>query len=173
MGLLLSRQVEVGSDWTALLAGGVFIGVGAGLVNPSVAGVAVGTAPVAKSGMASGLNGTFRLLGVAVGVAALGAIVESEVSSSLSATLGSAPHGLVDLVATGNVSAAAAGVPAGADPQAVFAAAEQAFVTGLDTIFLVGALVAFAGAVLALALVRQSDLVVQPGAAPESATAAA
>ena len=55
---------------TALLIGGIFIGIGAGIVNPSVAAAALGTVPVAKSGMASGLNSTFRLLGVAIGVVA-------------------------------------------------------------------------------------------------------
>ena len=101
IGLLINRQVSVGSDWTALLAGGTLMGAGAGVVIPSVAAAALGTVPVAKSGMASGLTNSFRTLGVAVGVALLGAIVESEVSSSLAASLGSAPAGLVDQVASG------------------------------------------------------------------------
>jgi EmrB/QacA subfamily drug resistance transporter len=148
IGLLVNRQVEPGSDWTALLAGCVLIGIGIGAVNPSVAAAALGTVPVAKSGMASGLNGTFRVLGVAIGVPALGAIVESEVSASL----GPAPDGVVDAVATGNMAAAAG--------------AEQAFVAGLDAIFLVGAIVAFAGAALALALVRPADAVAHLAAEP-------
>jgi hypothetical protein len=109
--------------------------------------------------MASGLNGTFRVLGVAIGVPALAAIVEGRVSSSL----GAAPSGLVDVVATGDVAAAAA--QPGAGPGAA-AAAEQAFVSGLDTIFLVAALIAFAGAALALTLVRSGDLVAGRAAGP-------
>jgi EmrB/QacA subfamily drug resistance transporter len=165
LGLLLSRQVEVGSDWTALLAGGIFIGAGAGMVNPSVAAAALGTVRVAKSGMASGLNGTFRLLGVAVGVAALGAILESRVSKSLTDSLGGAPPGeLVDVVATGNVAAAAQGSPE------LAIAAERAFISGFDTIMLVGAIVMFATAVLALSLVRSRDFVAA-AAAPAPAPA--
>lgn len=163
-GLLLNRQVEVGSDWTALLAGGVLIGIGAGCVNPSVAAAALGTVPVAKSGMASGLNSTFRLLGVAIGVALLGAILENEVASSLTASLGSAPHDLVDLVASGNVGAVASQGPQ------VTVAAEAAFVSGFDTIALVGAMIAFTGAAFSLALVRQSDFVAQPRAVPAPAS---
>ena len=151
-GLLINRQVDVGSDWTAILAGGILMGIGAGAVMPSVAAVALGTVPVGRSGMASGLNSSFRSLGVAIGVAALGAIVESQVSSSLTASLDSAPPALVDAVASGNLAAA----NAEAGPQAI-AAADVAFVAGFDAISLVAALVAFTGAALALLLIRQTD----------------
>jgi EmrB/QacA subfamily drug resistance transporter len=168
IGLLLCRRVDPGSDWTALLAGGIFIGAGAGAVNPSVAAAALGAAPVAKSGMASGLNSTFRLLGVAIGVAALGAILESRVSARLAELLPGSSDGLVDVVSTGNVEAARAAAAPGAEAQLV-EAARNAFVYGLDTIFLVAALVAFVGAALALALVRQSDLRAEPVAQPAPA----
>ncbi len=171
VGLLLNRQVEVGSDWTALLAGGIFIGIGAGTINPSVAAAALGTVPVEKSGMASGLNSTFRLLGVAVGVAMLGAVVESKVSSSLESSLPEAPAGLVDVVATGNVEAAVAGAPAGFESQ-VARAAESAFVAGFDAIQLVAAAIAFAGALLALILIRDRDFVVASSAEAAPAPAA-
>ena len=128
------------------------MGAGAGVVIPSVAAAALGTVPVAKSGMASGLTNSFRTLGVAIGVALLGAIVESEVSSSLAANLGSAPAGLVDQVASGNVDLIAA-----QDRPQVATAAKSAFITGFDTISLVASLIAFAGAIVALALVRQAD----------------
>jgi EmrB/QacA subfamily drug resistance transporter len=171
VGLLLNRQVEVGSDWTALLAGGIFIGIGAGIVNPSVAAAALGTVPVAKSGMASGLNSTFRLLGVAVGVALLGAVVEHEVSASLAQSLPvTPPHALVDLVSTGNVGAAAEFAQANGGPD-ISVAAETAFVHGFDTIQLVSALIAFGGALLSLALVRQQDFIPAPG--PDAAPAPA
>jgi EmrB/QacA subfamily drug resistance transporter len=156
-GLLLNTQVSTSSDWTALLPGGVLVGFGIGLVNPSVAAAALGAAPVAKSGMASGLNSTFRILGVALGVAALGAIVESEVSASLVGSIGTAPPGLVDVVATGNIDLAVAGASPELAGQ-IRPAAEQAFVSGLDTIFLVAAVIAFAGSLLSLLLVRDRDI---------------
>jgi predicted MFS family arabinose efflux permease len=157
VGLLLMRGVEVSSEWTSILAGGIFIGLGVGLVNPSVAAAALGAAPVRQSGMASGVNSTFRILGVAIGVAALGAVMESEVSSSLTAALGSAPHALVDLVATGNIAAATAGAPAGAADQ-VSQASAVAFVDGLNTIFLISAILAFSGAILAALLIREREV---------------
>jgi len=154
VGLLLMRGVEVGSEWTTILAGAISVGLGIGLLMPTIAAAALGAAPVRQSGMASGLNSTFRILGVAVGVAALGAIMESEVSSSLTAALGSASPGLVELVSTGNVAPAAAGASPGLSDQ-VSQASSVAFVDGLNTLFLVAAIVAFSGAILAALLVRE------------------
>ena len=170
VGMLLNTAVDPDSDWTVLLPGGVFIGAGAGLVNPAVAAAALGAAPVVKSGMASGLNSTFRLLGVAVGVAALGAMLEHRVHEKLSELLPNAPSGLADVVATGNVDAAAAAAPPDAASQ-VASAANVAFVYGLDEVFLAAAIVAFAGAALSLLLVRQRDVSASHGDAPAAATA--
>ena len=158
IGLLLSRAVEPGGDWTALLLGGVFIGAGAGTVNPSVAAAALGAAPVAKSGMASGLNSTFRLLGRRCRRRGpRGAAREPRLRSSSPSSLPQAPEQAAEVVATGNIEAAAAAAPAFAQENAA-EAAEAAFIYGLDTIFLAAAIVAFVGAALALALVRQSDI---------------
>ena len=146
VGLLLMRGIEVGSEWTTIVAGATSVGLGIGLLMPTVAAAALGAAPVRQSGMASGLNSTFRILGVAIGVAALGAIMESEVSSSLTASLGNVSPGLVDVVSTGNV--------AGLGDQ-VSQASAVAFVDGLNTILLISAIVAFSGAILAALLVRE------------------
>ncbi len=115
--------------------------------------------------MASGLNSTFRLLGIAIGVAALGALLEHRVEQKLAELLPNAPSGLADIVATGNVEAAAAAAPPGAESQ-VASAAQAAFVYGLDEIFIAAAVIAFAGAALALALVRQKDITSGQGAPP-------
>jgi Na+/melibiose symporter-like transporter len=157
VGSILNSSVEVGSDWTALLAGGILIGAGAGTVNPAIAAAALGAAPARQSGMASGLNSGFRLLGVAVGVAALGAILESRVSDKLAELLPTVPPGLADVVASGDVEAAAQGARPGSEDQ-VRLAAETAFVSGFDLILVVAAVTAAVGALLALVLIRQRDL---------------
>ena len=74
IGLMLMHGIEVTSDWTALLAGMIVAGVGAGLVNVPLASTAVAVVEPARAGMASGINSTFRQAGIATGVAALGAI---------------------------------------------------------------------------------------------------
>ena len=51
--------------------------------------------------MGSGINTTFRQVGIATGVAALGAIFQSRVDSKLSELLPHAPAGLGELVSSG------------------------------------------------------------------------
>jgi predicted MFS family arabinose efflux permease len=74
VGLLLMRGITVSDDWTHLIPGFILAGVGAGLVNVPLASTAVGVVEPARAGMASGINSTFRQVGIATGVAALGAI---------------------------------------------------------------------------------------------------
>jgi EmrB/QacA subfamily drug resistance transporter len=73
-GLLLMRGLSVEATWTHLLPGMIVAGIGAGFVNVPLAATAVGIVEPARAGMASGINTTFRQVGTATGVAALGAI---------------------------------------------------------------------------------------------------
>ena len=45
-------------------------GAGIGMTNPAIASVAVGVVPPEKAGMGSGINNTFRQVGIATGIAA-------------------------------------------------------------------------------------------------------
>ncbi|MEJ7784561.1 MAG: MFS transporter, partial [Solirubrobacteraceae bacterium] len=80
-GLLLMRNVGPTSGWTALLAGFIVAGAGIGITNPSLATTAVGVVEPRRSGMASGINNTFRQVGIATGIAGLGALFEHLISS--------------------------------------------------------------------------------------------
>ena len=75
-------RVTTASHWTVLLPGFLVGGVGIGLVNAPLASTAVSTVQVERAGMASGINNTFRQLGIATGIAALGAIFASKVDAS-------------------------------------------------------------------------------------------
>lgn len=77
VGLLLLRAVEPGSEWTALLPGMVVGGVAIGMISPSLAAATVSVLPVERSGLASGVTNTFRQLGIALGIAALGAVFDA------------------------------------------------------------------------------------------------
>jgi EmrB/QacA subfamily drug resistance transporter len=74
-GWLVMRGVEAASPWTFLLPGLLLVGVGIGLGNPAVTYTALGVVPATRSGMASGVNNTFRQVGLAIGIAALGALL--------------------------------------------------------------------------------------------------
>jgi EmrB/QacA subfamily drug resistance transporter len=147
IGLLLMHGLTTGSRWTALLPGFVVGGIGIGLANPTLAASALRTVDPARSGMASGINNTFRLAGVSIGVAALGAILEDRVSTSLASTAHIHSRGLAAAVSSAGTRAVA-GRP-GLEHSAVIA-----FVSGLNTVLLVGAAALFAGAVAAAVLMR-------------------
>jgi EmrB/QacA subfamily drug resistance transporter len=72
-------RVTPSSGWTVLLPGFLIAGVGIGLVNAPLASTAVSTVRQERAGMASGINNTFRQLGIATGIAALGAVFASKV----------------------------------------------------------------------------------------------
>jgi MFS family permease len=114
--LLLMHGISHSSRWTTLLAGFVVGGIGVGMVNAPLAATAVGVVEPRRAGMASGINNTFRQVGIATGVAGLGAIYQSH-------------H---DMIA------------------------------GLNAILFVASFVAFAGALLGVALVREADFVRTP-----------
>jgi EmrB/QacA subfamily drug resistance transporter len=163
VGLLLMRGLSPSSEWTHLLPGMIVAGFGAGLVNVPLASTAVGVVEPARAGMASGINSTLRQVGIATGIAALGSIfastVRDTVASGLSGTrVAGHAHQVADAVANGQASGAIAGAPAAARA-AVAHAAQSGFVDGLNDILLIGAIVAFAGAALALTLIRQRDYV--------------
>jgi EmrB/QacA subfamily drug resistance transporter len=170
VGLLLMRGLDASSDWTALLPGFLVAGIGIGIVNPGIGSAAIGVVSAARAGMASGINTTFRQVGIATGVAGLGAIFQSRIEHKLAEALPQAKPGLADLVASGGSKAAAAVVPTEARAQVVHEAT-VAFTGALNEIMLVGALIAFVGAALGFALTRSEDFVPQGPA--EAAPAAA
>ena len=138
---------STGSRWTALLPGFVVGGIGIGLANPILAAAALRTVDPARSGMASGINNTFRLSGVSIGVAALGAVLEDRVSASLAST--AHVHSRTLAAAVSSAGTRAVGGRPGLAHSAVIA-----FVSGLNAVLLVGCAIVFAGAVAAGVLMR-------------------
>ncbi|HEX5028596.1 MAG TPA: MFS transporter [Gaiellaceae bacterium] len=161
-GLLLMHGVSADSGWTALLPGFVIGGIGIGIANPSLAAGALRVVDPARTGMASGINNTFRLAGVAIGVAALGALLENRIENAFSLAVGSSP-------ASDAVGAAisSSGLRAVASHPELVEPARSAFVTGLDDVLLTGAVILVIGAVAALTLLRTPA----PHAAPSTETA--
>jgi EmrB/QacA subfamily drug resistance transporter len=170
VGLVLMHGLGPDSDITALLPGFVVAGIGIGITNPGIGQAAIAVVPAAKSGMGSGINTTFRQVGIATGVASLGAVFQSQVDAQLSRLLPNAPDGLAEAVASGGTRAAAEVAPPGQHAEVVHAA-KVAFVSGFNDILLIGAIVAFAGAALGFTLVRSRDFVQPTETAAEPAAA--
>ncbi|MFN2569102.1 MAG: MFS transporter, partial [Candidatus Dormibacteria bacterium] len=155
LGVLLMHGLTVASTWAALVAGAAVAGIGIGIANPAMARIALGVVPPQRSGMASGISNTFRLGGVATGVAALGAIFQDRLASSM----GNTPPGLGQRVASEGPSAVARG------GGHLVMAARQAFVSSTNDLFIVSVFMVMAGAVAALALIGRRAIRPQPVAA--------
>jgi hypothetical protein len=162
VGLLLMARIDASSSWTVLIPGFVVAGIGAGMVNPPLASTAVGVVEPRRAGMASGINSTFRQVGISTGVAALGSVFGSEVSSQLRHSLGSVPGAsahvstLAKAIEGGESSQFLAHAPAGARAQLAHATL-AAYAHGLDVVLVIGGVVALASAVASLSLIRTQD----------------
>ena len=175
-GLLLMRGITPASGWTHLLPGLIVAGVGAGLVNVPLASTAVGVVEPARAGMASGINSTFRQVGIATGIAALGAVFAAQVRDGVTSRLVHTPlaahaDAVGQAVSSGQATAAIGRTPAPLR-STVATAAQSGFVAGLNSILLIGAVVALAAAVSSFILIRQRDFVQEPVAAGEEQDAA-
>ncbi|MFD3542275.1 MFS transporter [Streptomyces sp. NPDC058662] len=162
IGMGLIALVEPDSSWTALLPSLIVTGIGMGLFNPPRAAVTIGVVAPEKGGMASGMGETFQQVGVAVGIAAFGALFHHKVvadfaASQAGAALGDAAHTTGQSVATGGVAALEQGSPGGAAAEVV-EAARAAFVSGLTDVMLLCAAACGVGAVIAFVLIRRRDL---------------
>lgn len=170
-GLLLMHGVTANSEWTTLLAGFILAGTGIGLVNPALASTAIGVVRPQQSGMASGINTTFRQVGIATGIAALGAVFQARVESRLETELpaqASARSGdLAEAIASGGADQAIAAAPEELRAR-LTEVADQAFVAGFNDILLVGVGIAVVGALSALLLVRRRDFAATGAAAEEA-----
>jgi EmrB/QacA subfamily drug resistance transporter len=153
LGIWLFTGLTVGSTWTALLPGLLVGGVGVGLANPAIAKIALGVVPPQRAGMASGISNTFRIAGVATGVAALGAVFQQRIQTTLHIYLGRPAPVLARVVAAGGTPAAARA--SGGRP-VVVVAARHAFVNGMNDVIVVGAVTVLVGALFAM-LVRRKD----------------
>ena len=78
VGMVLLCFAGVDSSWTVILPGAMVALIGTGFFNPALTAVALGTVSPDQSGVAAGVNDTFRQAGIAVGVAALGALVPAQ-----------------------------------------------------------------------------------------------
>ena len=159
IGLLLMHGLTPSSEWTALLAGFVIAGIGIGTTNPGIGQAAIAVVPVEKSGMGSGINTTFRQVGIATGVAGLGAVFQGQVDSKLGEELPQVPAGLGEAVASGGSRAASEMGFHGAPLHA----ADVAFVSGMNEILVIGAIICFIGAILGFLLIRSEDFVQPTG----------
>ncbi len=179
----LTNQIGPHSSWTVLLPGFIVAGIGIGMVNPVLASAAVSVVPPERSGMASGSSATFRQVGMATGIAGLGAVFLSQVRPDTAHALASTPAGrmvlaqggtrLSQAVAGGGVRDVAASIPVASARHALINAYQIGFTTTFNHLMSIAMWTALVGAVAALALVRQRDFVPSYSVAPDTPPATA
>ncbi|MFE2226256.1 MFS transporter [Streptomyces kronopolitis] len=154
-----------GHSYGGLLAGLLVMGVGVALAMPAMANAIMSAIPPAKAGVGAGVNGTLMEFGQGLGVAVLGAVLNSRFVA------------LLPLVAAG-----AGSLPAALDRArtgAERAAVQDAFAAGIGVSQLAGAVAVFLGGLLAAVLLSRAERTGAEQAAkaasagPEPAAAAA
>jgi MFS family permease len=173
VGLFLMSHTHPTSTWTVLLPGFIVVGAGIGMVNPVLASGAISVVQPQRSGMASGTNNTFRQVGIATGIAVLGAIFQSEIVNKTSAVLNQSALGrsvlhrggaqLNAAMSAGEVHEVAASIPVIAARSTLLHAYHIGFSSTLNHLMVIATIVALVGAVGGYVLVRQRDFVAVTG----------
>ncbi|MET7937001.1 MFS transporter [Streptomyces sp. NPDC005322] len=147
MGLLaagLAAIATLGADgYGGMLIGLVVMGIGIALAMPAMAAAIMSAIPAEKAGVGAGVNGTLTEFGNGLGVAVLGAVLNSRFASLLPAVAAGA----------GSLPAAVASARTPEDRAAV----ADAFASGVETGQLVGAVAVLAGGVLAALLLSRAE----------------
>jgi EmrB/QacA subfamily drug resistance transporter len=102
MGLFMLAGTE--SSWLILMPGFMIASIGTGLFNPALTNVALSSVSQEMSGVAAGVNDTFRQAGIAVGVAALGALIPAQ--NAFGGDPGKYVSGMHDALLVGGIVAA-------------------------------------------------------------------
>jgi EmrB/QacA subfamily drug resistance transporter len=167
-GLLAMTAVDPSTGWTTLIPGFLLAGFGVGTINPPLASTAIGVVHYSRSGMASGINNTFRQVGIATGIAGLGAVFQHQVTTKTTGALvttapgrevvASAHDRLGGALVSGEVSQLARHLSPAARA-ALGHAYRVGFTDAFTTILIIAASIALAGAICAFALVRGRDFV--------------
>jgi len=178
LGCSLMSRVQPDSAWTVLLPGFLVAGVGIGITNPVLASVSVAVVRPERSGMSTGSASTFRQVGLATGIAGLGAIFLSQIKgTTVTALSGSAAgqqvlaHGgqRVTAAITGSgVRQAAAAIPVAPVRDALLSAYRTGFAETFNHLMAIASIIAMVGAIGCLVLVRQRDFVPSTAPAPDT-----
>jgi EmrB/QacA subfamily drug resistance transporter len=165
VGLVLMMGLDASSDWTHLIPGLAVAGAGLGLIEPPLASTAIGVVRPERAGMASGINVTFRQVGISVGIALLGTIFATRLGAFVTANTASTPlHPQAGAIATAvkndHINTLFQTLPRAQDGVLVHVL-RASYASALNDILLVAAIITFVCAVLCFVLIRQKDFIAQ------------
>jgi EmrB/QacA subfamily drug resistance transporter len=163
--LLTAIVVAAQLSFLVVAIGMVVTGCGAGLLNGETAKVSMSVIPPERGGMASGIGGTLRFVGLVTGITGLGAILTNETqrhflqaasAAYLEQTDGGASGQVVSRIVAGDVAGVVAQTPAAAQ-ETMLKLAQLSFASGFSTVLLVAAAIAAAAALLTFIFVSASE----------------
>jgi EmrB/QacA subfamily drug resistance transporter len=150
-GLLMASQLTADSSYLAVAAALVVMSAGFAAMMPSATEAIMGSLPPAKAGVGSAVNDTTRELGGALGVAVLGSVVSSTYGPQVRDALAGSPLPAKDVATISDQIGAAmeAANRIGGEAGARLAtAAQAAFIDGMQTALIIGAITMAVGAVI-------------------------
>ncbi len=149
-GLASIAVIGGAHGYGGMLLGLVMMGAGVALSMPAMANAIMSAIPPEKAGVGAGVNGTLAEFGNGLGVAVLGAVLNSRFATLVPAAVGAA-----------SLPAALAAARDGGERERI----SQAFASGLETSLLGGAGAVLAGGLLAAMLLRRAERADSPKAA--------
>jgi EmrB/QacA subfamily drug resistance transporter len=179
--LLTTASLSPSPAYAPLAAALALTGIGIGTTVVPSTSAALSAVPARRSGMAASAANTSREIGAVTGVAILGALVNSQLQSSLIGRLrhlgipANFQSIVIHAIETGAVpssgNTAGAGGAAGAGHQTlvqqVISAAYGAFYTGLRAALILSAILVLAAGVVTVVLLRRGPGIPDPDPAPD------
>lgn len=151
LGLVVLSRIGVDFVPALFVSGVLLAAAGMGMAGTSPTAALTASLPQAKQGVASAMNDTSRELGSAIGIAVLGSALTQVYQQQLAPQITALPGDIQEIV-LGSIAFTQSDQIAqfGAAGAQVVADANQAFVAGVGTAFLIGAAVAVVGAIVVL-----------------------
>jgi EmrB/QacA subfamily drug resistance transporter len=165
VGMILMMGLDASSDWTHLIPGLIISGAGLGFIEPPLASTAIGVVQPQRAGMASGINVTFRQVGISVGIALLGTIFASRLGTAVTSNTAGTPlqphaGAIASAVKNDHINNLFQTLPPSQNGVLVHVL-RASYASALNDILLVGAIITLVCAVLCFVLIRKKDFVTQ------------
>jgi EmrB/QacA subfamily drug resistance transporter len=152
-GLALLGFADAGSGYGLVAASLTVLGMGMGMAMAPATDAIMGSLPLEKASVGSAVNDATRITGGALGVAILGSVLASGYRGGMEDAVAGMPAPAADTARESLAGGLAVAAQAGGETgQRVLTAAQDAFLSGMHSAAAVAAIVALAGAVVALVL---------------------
>jgi EmrB/QacA subfamily drug resistance transporter len=157
--------IAMNEPYAVVAIGMVVTGCGAGLLNGETAKVSMSVIPPERGGMASGIGGTLRFIGLVTGITGLGAVlasgtqahfVRTVAASGISGSIAANAQLVVSRIISGDITGAVAYVAPSARV-GLIEISRGSFAAGFTTVLIVAGGIAALGALLTALLVSTAE----------------